>query len=80
MYTTLGAPSPPKIRIVATELYQVTLSWEESASHRDVSITGYKVLIDGQPLGSVLGKSMKQTVIDKLKPGMFAYAGEMTNK
>ena len=50
-------------------MYMVTLAWEPGHVHRDVTLVGFRVLIDGEQLGGQLEPTIRQTVIDNLHPG-----------
>ena len=39
--------------------------------HRDLALTGFRVLVDGGQLGPVLSANTRQSVIDNLTPGMY---------
>ncbi|KAK2161589.1 hypothetical protein LSH36_114g04044 [Paralvinella palmiformis] len=68
-YTTLGPPPAPQLKVVGADICQATLSWDTHGQHKDIEIQGFSVLVDGQPLGGSLNKSIRQTVIDNLQTG-----------
>ena len=47
----------------------MTLAWEAGRSHRDVTVQGFQVLVDGKPLGPPLAPSITQSTIDNLQAG-----------
>ena len=49
--------------------FQVCLGWELGEVHKNVNISGFRVLINGEQLGHMLARNTRRTTIDKLKPG-----------
>lgn len=39
--------------------------------HQDVTIEGFRILVDTKPLGNVLSKTTRKTTIDNLQPGEY---------
>ena len=76
-YTTVGAPQPPVLKALRTELLnQVTVEWTSSRAN-SIPVAGYKVLlngtsdfkINGKPASEPLPADCNTTTIDHLAPG-----------
>lgn len=76
-YTTVGAPQPPVLTAIKTELLnQVTVQWSE-AKENSIAVAGYKVMLNGNsdftingvPASEPLPPNCTQTTIDRLVPG-----------
>jgi len=76
-YTTVGAPQPPLLKAIRTELLnQVTIQWS-AAKANTIPVAGYKVLLNGssdftmngQPASVALPADCMQSTIDNLVPG-----------
>lgn len=76
-YITVGAPQPPALKAVCTELMnQVTVEWSHSKEY-SIPVAGYRVLLNGkadvkvkgQENADILPATCCQTTIDRLLPG-----------
>ena len=50
-------------------MFQICLGWELGEVHKNVSVIGFRILVNGEQLGHLLDKATRRTTIDKLKPG-----------
>ena len=48
IYTALGPPPPPKLRVSSRDLYAATLEWIPQPYPRSEFITGYQIDVNGE--------------------------------
>ncbi|CAD5112727.1 DgyrCDS1945 [Dimorphilus gyrociliatus] len=69
-YTAIGQLTAPTLNIVSTDVYQACIEWAEDINQRqDANIVGYHIFIDEKRVGEQLKSSIRQSLIDNLKPG-----------
>ena len=48
IYTPLGPPSPPKLKVSSRDLYSANLEWIPQLYPRPEFITGYQLVVNGE--------------------------------
>ena len=48
IYTPLGPPPPPKLKVSARDLYSANLEWIPQLYPRPEFITGYQLVVNGE--------------------------------
>ncbi|XP_033744669.1 uncharacterized protein LOC117330483 isoform X1 [Pecten maximus] len=67
-YTTMGPPSAPRLRVCSVDLYEATVEWDEPSMHKEMSLKGYRLMVDNKPF-RLTPPEKRSVVINKLEPG-----------
>jgi len=68
IYTALGPPHPPRLRVNATDLNSVTLEWIVQHYPRPEFITGYRLMINNET-NQVFEKHVSEFLFTDMQPG-----------
>lgn len=68
LFTPLGPPEPPRLRVNAVDVQSATLEWIVPQYAKPEFITGYRLIVNSEP-GQMFNRGDREFVFKDLQPG-----------